>query len=441
MNPSEKPGELRRRAQKRLRENPPKATPPQTAPDLTRLVHELQVHQVELELQNEELCRAKNALEASNARYADLYDFAPVGYFTLDREGLLLEANLRGAGLLGMERPRLAGRRFGDFVGAEARPAFAAFLADVFAGKGLETCEIPLAVGAGRPLQVRIEAAVSRSGGECRAAVSDITDLKRAEAERARLEGRLREAQKMEAIGALVGGIAHDFNNLLAPVVTRAEMALRALGDQDPVRENIAQLLTAVLRAADLVRQILLIGGREQEGALVPVDLEPLVREAAACLRASLPATVDIRSQADPACGPVLGDPSQLRQVLRHLCENAGHALQETGGLLAISLDRAGGEREGGRVRLRVRDTGPGIPEKILGRIFEPYFTTKPVGEGSGLGLSVVYGIVSTLGGEVRVRSGNGEGTTFEVLLPEAAEARSRLMRAEVLHGLALRHP
>ncbi|MDW7709656.1 MAG: ATP-binding protein [Deferrisomatales bacterium] len=422
MNPSEMPGDLRRRAQGRLGESPRVAALPQTEEGLTRLVHELQVHQVELELQNEELCRAKNALEESSARYADLYDFAPVGYFTLDREGRLLGANLRGAGLLGLERPRLAGRRFGDFVAADARPAFATFLAGVFAGKRLATCEVPLAAGTRSPRHVRIEAALSPSGGECRLAVSDITELKRAEEERARLEGRLREAQKMEAIGALVGGIAHDFNNLLAPVVTRAEMALRTLGSEDPVRENIAQLLTAVLRAAELVRQILLIGGGEQEGTFVPVDLGPLVHEAAAGLRATLPATVEVRSEADPACGPVLGDPSRLRQVLRHLSENAGYALEETGGLLAISLDRAGGEQEGGRVRLRVRDTGPGIPGEIQGRIFEPYFTTKPVGKGSGLGLSVVYGIVSALGGEVRVRSGNGEGTTFEVLLPEAAE-------------------
>ncbi|NTU60266.1 MAG: PAS domain-containing protein, partial [Deltaproteobacteria bacterium] len=251
----------------------------------------------------------------------------------------------------------------------------------------------------------------------------DVTLEREAEASRADLAEQLRRAQKMEAIGTLAGGIAHDFNNILTPILMNAEMALRYLDDPDSARDALGEILVAAERAKDLVRQILTISRKEPDAPLAPVPLGPLVKEVAKFLAASLPSTIEIRTEVDPTCGAVVGDLSQLHQVLLNLCTNAGYAMQERGGVLTVALGHAPEKGDGRWLRLSVRDTGPGIPPAVLGRIFEPYFTTKPAGKGTGLGLAVVQGVVTNLGGTVSVESRPGEGTTFEVLLPEADRA------------------
>ncbi|NTU59587.1 MAG: PAS domain S-box protein [Deltaproteobacteria bacterium] len=244
----------------------------------------------------------------------------------------------------------------------------------------------------------------------------DVTDQKRAEAEKEQIEVRLRHAQKMEAMGTLAGGIAHDFNNILMPIMVHAELALMRVDDVERTREDLKEILASAGRAASLVNEILVISRRDPDRPLAPVPLAPLVKEATKFLRASLPATIEIRTEIDPSCGHVLADPSQLHQVLLNLCTNGAHAMKGRGGVLTVSLARATGE-----VRLTVRDTGAGIPADVLPRIFEPYFTTKPPGEGTGLGLAIVHGIVTKLGGEIRVESEAGAGTAFEIRLPEVA--------------------
>jgi len=251
--------------------------------------------------------------------------------------------------------------------------------------------------------------------------VAGFCEITRDVTQRKQLEAQLRHSQKMEAIGTLAGGIAHDFNNILTPIFARAELALRKLEATDPVRGDMTQLLSAAERAAALVKQILTISRREESPTPEPVSLGALVEETAAFFRASLPTTIEIRTEIDRTCGPVLGDPSQLQQILLNLCTNAGYAMRDKGGVLTLQLRREGDDREGRRVRLSVRDTGIGIAREDLARVFEPYFTTKPVGHGSGLGLALVHGIVTNLGGGVRLESTQEKGTTFEVWLPETA--------------------
>jgi PAS domain S-box-containing protein len=176
--------ELRRRAEERLRELHPGTGPAQTDADTQRLVHELQVHQIELEMQNEELQKARDQMEAGLEKYSDLYDFAPVGFLTLDREGTIREANLTSASLLGIERSRLVKRRFGLCVSPADLPAFNAFLTRVFESKVRESCEVTLINEGSPPVEVRIEAAAAASGRECRAVLEDITRHKRAEEDR-----------------------------------------------------------------------------------------------------------------------------------------------------------------------------------------------------------------------------------------------------------------
>ena len=277
----------------------------------------------------------------------------------------------------------------------------------------------------------------SRMAGIC----TDITARKAAEAEKAELEHHLRQAQKMEALGTLAGGIAHDFNNILTPVIAHAELALLQLPPDAPPRDDIVNIVEAAGRAKDLVRQILLMTRRELDSPLIPVPLGPLVNEALKLIRASLPSTIEIRTEIAPSCGPVLGVPSQIHQVLLNLCTNAGHAMEGTGGVLTVALRPV--QREAGDtwLSLSIRDTGPGIPKGLQERIFEPYFTTKAAGRGSGLGLAVVHGIVTKMGGQIRVESEEGAGATFEVLLPQTTRdgrsqesARANLPRGRGQH-------
>ena len=241
------------------------------------------------------------------------------------------------------------------------------------------------------------------------------------------LEHRLQQAQKLEAIGTLAGGIAHDFNNILSAIMGYTDIAMDDLPEDSEVRSSLSQVATAGRRARDLVAQILAFS-RQSERETQPVRVQSVVKEALKLLRGSIPATIEIKEDIDSTCAPVLADPTGLHQILMNLCTNAYHAMQEKGGLLAVRLaqveisesevERDPSLSPGEYVRLEVHDTGHGMDEVTKARIFEPYFTTKERGEGTGLGLSTIHGIVTDLQGAIHVYSHPGEGSTFTVLLP-----------------------
>jgi nitrogen-specific signal transduction histidine kinase/CheY-like chemotaxis protein len=248
----------------------------------------------------------------------------------------------------------------------------------------------------------------------------DITDRLRAAEEKAKLEDRLRQSHKIEAIGTLAGGIAHDFNNLLTPIIGYSQLAISNLPEVSPMRDDMVEILQVAERARDLVRQILVISRRDTGGTLAPVMFGPIIGEVLKLIGASIAPSIIIHFRVDPACGAVLGNASQLHQVVLNLCTNAVQAMEPDGGTLTVSLDHGcDGACPGRWVRLSVGDTGCGIPPQILPHIYEPYFTTKPSGRGSGLGLALVQGIVSSFGGEIRVSSDTGKGTVFDVYFPE----------------------
>ena len=247
--------------------------------------------------------------------------------------------------------------------------------------------------------------------------------------ERRRLENQLRQAQKMEAIGTLAGGIAHDFNNILTGIVGNVQLAQFEVRDNGRAAHCLDQALKAAHRARDLVGQILTFSQhREQPRAVVKIG--PIVREALRLLRASLPANITFSVELDPACPPILCDPSQIHQVLINLATNAAYAMRKRGGTLRVTLSpltiddalRQVHSRLpiGTGVRLTITDNGDGMDQITKERIFEPFFTTKPVGEGTGLGLAVVHGVVQSHAAAVSVESTPGEGTTFEIIFPGA---------------------
>ena len=254
--------------------------------------------------------------------------------------------------------------------------------------------------------------------------VRDITKLRH-------LEEQLRHAQKMEALGTLAGGIAHDFNNILAAILGYTELAQCEIPVASPVGAWLQKVLTASHRAKALVQQILAFS-RRTPVARTPVSLTAVLRETLPFLRALLPSTIALEDSCTSEATPVLADATQLQQILMNLGTNARDAMGDTGGRLALSLEVVAVDaafaathpalHAGPYVRLTVQDSGPGIPPAVLARIFEPFFTTKEVGHGTGLGLSVVHGIVEGHDGAILVESTLGQGTTFTIYLPRLEE-------------------
>jgi len=246
--------------------------------------------------------------------------------------------------------------------------------------------------------------------------------------ERRQLEAHLQQTQKMEAIGTLAGGIAHDFNNILAAILGYGELLAFDTPKDTAAWNNLQAILKSTHRAKDLVGQILAFG-RQNELNLMPVQISSIVKETLKMLRASLPTTIEIRREIETTDGIIRANPTQMHQVLMNICTNAAHAMREKGGMLRISLVRLHEEQikqlphqdlqPRQYLKISVSDTGQGIAPENLTRIFDPYFTTKEAGEGSGLGLAVVRGIIQSHGGAISVDSVLGQGTRFDVYLPE----------------------
>lgn len=242
------------------------------------------------------------------------------------------------------------------------------------------------------------------------------------------LKKQLNQAMKMEAIGTLAGGIAHDFNNILSAVLGYAEMAELQLDEDEPARKDVGQIIAAGQRATDLIRQILTFS-RQEEEELRPVKIQFVLKEALKLLRSSLPTSIDLQQDIDPDCGPVLADPVRIHQVLMNLCTNAKQAMEGQRGEMRVGLSEFDIDssdiigflppiESGPWLDLMVSDTGAGMEPQVRERIFDPFFTTKKKGQGTGLGLSVVHGIIKSHGGEITVDSAPGRGTTFHVYLP-----------------------
>ena len=254
--------------------------------------------------------------------------------------------------------------------------------------------------------------------------------LKKQLMENKRIERELAESEKFRALGQMSAGVAHDFNNILSAILGYADMAMYSQQDPDRIKESLEQVLKACKRAKELVSHILAFSRHSQQERL-PVQLEHIVQEALKLLRASLPSTIDIQVNIQPDSGAILADPTQIHQVLMNLCTNAQHAMEKSGGILGISVssvDVSDQEveantdlRPGPYVKMRVSDNGCGMEDCTLKQVFEPYFTTKDKGVGTGMGLAVVHGIVKGHGGAITATSMPGSGSCFEMYFPRVA--------------------
>jgi len=391
--------------------------------------------------------RAEEKRRQADRRLTDIIEFLPDATLVIDKDGKVIAWNKAIEEITGICKADMLGK--GDYEYAlpfygERRP----LLVDLVLKprEEIETSYIIMNRGDDMILSAEAYMTFLRGGGKYLAgkacvlrdtmgnivgaieSIRDITDRKH-------LESQFRHAQKMEAIGTLAGGIAHDFNNILSAIMGYTDMAIRMADDNDRLQYYLKQVFKASERAKDLVKQILAFS-RQREEKLRPLRVSPIIKEVLKLLRASLPSTIEIRQNIRSDPDTVLADPTHIHQILMNLCTNAAHAMRERAGVLNIScnsVDVGLGDilttrdlDPGMYLKLTVSDTGVGIDAVTMERIFDPFFTTKRPGEGTGLGLSVVHGIVKSYGGTITVKSEVGRGSEFSVYLPLLMETEER---------------
>jgi len=376
--------------------------------------------------------RAEKALQQAEEKYRSIFENAAEGIFQAAPQGYYRSANSAMARIYGYDSPEelirevkdisgqllLDQNRFNELMGMlKLRGAI----------NNLET-QICRKDGSTRWVSINVHAVRDEDGSLLcyEGTMMDMTEKKA-------LEAQLLQSQKMEAVGCLAGGVAHDFNNILMAIIGYAEMALYKVTENNPLYHDLDQILKAGARATDLVKQILAFS-RQTEQERRPLQVVPLIKEALKLIRSSIPSTIDIAQQLVVPEGQdiILADPTQIHQVLMNLCTNSSYAMRTEGGVLTVHLSvidaddhfvlRYPGLKPGSYLRLAVSDTGQGIDEAIKGRIFDPYFTTKSPGEGTGLGLAVVHAIVKSHNGAIGAESERGKGSTFQVFLPRIEE-------------------
>jgi PAS domain S-box-containing protein len=365
--------------------------------------------------------KAKEAALEEEKRKARTYlDVAEVIMLALDAAGKVILINQKGCRILGVEEAEIVGQAWLErFVPESHRAEVEKRLADV--GR-YQYYEYPVLTTSGEERTIAWHSTSLSAASEDPAIVlcsgSDVTR------ERA-LEQEVRHRQKMDALGTLAGGVAHDFNNILTAIFGYSTLALGQLPPTSEQAGYLEQVIKACERAKDLVSRILTFSRRGEQDKR-SIDVREPVLEACELLRSSLPATIEVRTTVDRNCQPVMADPTQIHQVVMNLGTNAAHAMA-AGGTLSVGIDmveraetsdKLSEGRSKEQVRLTVADTGHGMEAEIVDKVFDPFFTTKKVGSGTGLGLSVVHGIVTSHGGEISVASTPGQGTIFTILLP-----------------------
>ncbi|MBI9084414.1 MAG: response regulator [Desulfobacterales bacterium] len=367
---------------------------------------------------------ASDLLKESQGRLKAILDSVNTGILIVDARSLeIVDVNPAAAAMMGARQETALGRSYHDYIIETATPLA---VRSVDSPREGNEADLVSEDGTRRPIMINMVPVHLNHRLHLLASFLDIAKLRKAEEDRLRLETELSQSRKMEAVGTLAGGIAHDFNNILAAVIGFTELAMDEAVGNTALENNLEEVLRAGERAKNLVRQILAFS-RQDECRLQPLILGNTVDETMRLMRATIPATVTIDARVESRAA-VMADSTQMHQIVMNLCTNAWHAMDEDRGVLEVGLAEHTGQLPtldglpalppGHYLHLWVRDTGVGMVPDTARRIFEPFFTTKEAGHGTGMGLSVVHGIVKSHSGGISVESVPGEGTTFHIYLP-----------------------
>ncbi|BBO87290.1 two-component system sensor histidine kinase NtrB [Desulfosarcina ovata] len=456
MHPSHNPGNkfdrLRRQAEKLIQRNQQQDI--HSPEDLLELIHELRIHQVELEIQNEELKRAQQELSDLHQAYERLYEFAPCGYVTLNPLGIITRVNLTGVILLSAPKPSLLGSAMSHYIATGWQDTFWDTCHTAARTGEKQRLEMQLKSRSDPPFWARADITADRDENgvavQWRVVLTDISREKEIEEEKQQMAENLHQIQKMETLGTLAGGVAHDFNNILAIILGNYELINAKISEESPLKNKLERIRLAATRAKEVVRQLLTFARKDDIRQAV-LNIADVVRETLPLIRSILPANITIQEHLASDIAPIFGNSTQIHQIIINLCTNAADAMLPMGGQIIvkvgnITLDKAAAGRHarlqpGSYVKLVVADTGCGMDANTRERIFDPYYTTKPFGKGTGIGLAVVHGIVEQHNGEIAVESNVDQGTIFTVFFPAFSgpvpdrEKRPTNVGAGLYHG------
>ena len=428
---------LRLRAEAAIRANEIRSALPEVlSPEAMRIIlHELRVHQIELEMQNEELRRTQVGLDISRSHYLDLFDLAPLGYFTLSEQGLILEANLTVTALVGVVRDALVKQPITRFIHKDDQDIFYLHRKQVLKSGATQACELRMVKNDGTPFWANLAttAAHDESGAPLlRLVLGDITERKHTEEEKEKLEAQNRQLQKAESLGRMAGAIAHHFNNQLQAVMMSLELIKCDLPENAGALENFSRAMESVQKAAEVSTLMLTYLGQSKVKR-EPLDLCAACLRSLPLLRAGMPQRVALATHFPSPCPVLCANANQIQQVLTNLVTNAWESCGDEHGAIRLTISTVSATDIPGANRfpidwlpkdeayacLEVADSGCGIAAEEIGKICDPFFSSKFAGR--GLGLSVVLGIVRAHSGLLTVESKPGRGSIFRVFLPASA--------------------
>lgn len=412
--------------------------------EVRQIFHELQVQQIELEMQNEELRRVHAEMDIVQERYFDLYNLAPVGYCTLNKQGLFLEVNLTAAIMLGVARAELVGQPISQFILKEDQDIYYLHRQNLFETGEPQICELRLVKTGGPYFWTTLAATATQEADgapSCRIVISDIGERKKAEEEKALLEVQLKKEQRMESVGRLAGGVAHDFNNMLGVILGYTDMALSQLEPGQTHYNDFQQIRKAAERSADITRQLLAFASKQIVAPQI-LDLNQTVEKMCKALRQAIGENIELAWFPGYDLWRISMDPVQVGQVLVNLCVNARESIADKGKITIKTENATLADTScvgqpwlipGDYVQLTVTDNGCGIDKEMIENLFEPFFTSKEISKGAGLGLATVYGAIKQNKGFINVTSELEQGTKFIIYLPRFGCAEKKVQSEEAV--------